>query len=98
MSQSQPCGKTMRTRRIFQIDWRQEILCWKPGNQILPPRNRDWSESDNGKRKNEPGIYPDTKTAIRWIVDGLMDFVECLHKESSSSVNQIALIGVVPSV
>ena len=81
MGQSQPRGETMRSRRIFQIDWRQESLRWKPGDQILSPRNRDWSESDNGKGKNEPGIDPDTKTTIRWIVDRSMDFVECLHEE-----------------
>ena len=66
---------------MFQIDWRQEILRWKPRDQILGPSNHDWSKSDNGKCKNEPGIHPDTKPTIRWIVDGLMGFVECLHKE-----------------
>ena len=81
MGQSQPCGETMRSRRIFQIDRRQESFRWKPGDQILSPRNRDWSQSDNGERKNEPGIYPNTKTAIRRIVDGSMDFVECLREE-----------------
>ena len=96
MGQSQPCGKTMRSRRIFQIDWRQESLRWKPSNQILSPRNRHWSESDNGKSKNKPRIYPDTKTAIRWIMDRSMDFVECLHEESGSGVNQVALIGRGP--
>ena len=79
MGQSQPSGEAMRSRRIFQIDWRQESLRWKPGDQILSPGNRDRSKNDNGKGKNEPRIYPDTKTAIRRIVDGLMDFVECLH-------------------
>jgi len=97
MGQPQPCWKTMRTRRIFQIDWRQESLRWKPGNQILSPRNRDWSESDNGKCKNEPRIDPDPKTAIRRIVDGLMDFVECSHKEMVPAVNQVPLLGMLPN-
>ena len=82
----------MRRGEIFQIDWRQGNLRWKTGDQILSPRNRDRSESDNGERKNEPGIYPDTKTAIRGIVDSSMDFVECLHEELDSSVNHFALI------
>jgi hypothetical protein len=82
----------------LQINWRQEILRWKPDNQILPPRNRDWSESDNGKCKNEPGIYPDTKTTIRRIADGLMDCVECLHKEMVPAVTQVPLIDVVSSI
>ena len=81
MGQSQPRGETMWSRRICQIDWRQESLRWKPGDQILPPGNRHRNESDNGKGKNKPGIYPDTKTAIRRIVDGSMNFVECLHEE-----------------
>jgi hypothetical protein len=94
MGQPQPPGETVRNWRTLQIDWRQESLRWKPGNQILSPRNRDWSESDNGKRKNEPGIYPDTKTAIQRIVDSLMDFVECRHKEMVSTVNQVPLLGI----
>lgn len=71
----------MRNRRIFKIDWRQQDLRWKPHDEILSPRNREWSESDNGKRKNEPGIDPDTKSAIRWIMSRAMDFIEGLHKE-----------------
>jgi hypothetical protein len=97
MGQPQPPGETVRNWRTLQIDWRQESLRWKPGNQILSPRNRDWSESDNGKRKNEPGIYPDTKTAIQRIVDSLMDFVECRHKEMVPTVNQVPLLGIVPN-
>jgi len=96
MGRSQPSGKTMRSWRIFQIDWRQKSFRWKPGDQILSPRNRDWSDSYNCEHKNEPGIYPDTKTAIRWIVDSAMDFVECLHEIMDSSVNQVALIGRAP--
>lgn len=71
----------MRTRRISQIDWRQKGLRWKPVDQILAPGNRKWSKSDNGKGKNKPEIYPNTKTSIRWIVDSSMDLVECLHEE-----------------
>jgi hypothetical protein len=44
------------------------------------PGNRHWNESDKGKGKEESGIDPDPKTAIRWIVDRLMDLVECLHE------------------
>jgi hypothetical protein len=81
MSQSQSCGETMRSGRIFQMDRRQESLHWKTGEQILSPRNRNRNESDNGKRQDEPGFYPNTKTTIRRIVDGSMDFVEGLHEE-----------------
>ena len=81
MGQSQPRGEAMRSRRMFQSDWCQESLGWKSGDQILSPRNRDWSKSDEGKGENEPGIHPDTKPTIRWIVDRLMGFVECLHAE-----------------
>ncbi len=93
MGQSKPGGETMRSGRIFQIDWRQVSLCWKSGDQILSPGNRHWNESDNGKGKDEPGIDPDPKTAIRWIVDRLMDLVECLHEGFGSGANQVALIG-----
>jgi len=81
MSQSQPSGETMRSWRIFQIDRRQESFRWKSGDQILSPGNCHWSQSDNGKGKKKPGIDPNTKPAIRWIVDSSMDFVECLHEE-----------------
>ena len=83
MSQSQPSGETMRSWRIFQIDRRQESFRWKSGDQILSPGNCHWSQSDNGKGKKKPGIDPNTKPAIRWIVDSSMDFVECLHEEWS---------------
>ena len=75
------------------MDWRQVSLCWKPGDQILSPGNCHWNESDNGKGPDEPGIDPDPKTAIRWIVDRLMDLVECLHEGSGANANQVALIG-----
>ena len=71
----------MRIRRICRIDWRQGSLRWKPGDQILSPGNRHWNESDNAEGNNKPGIHPDTKTAIRWIMDSSMHFVECLHKQ-----------------
>ncbi len=82
---------------MFQIDWRQEGLCWKPGDQILPPGKGHWNESDNGKSKDEPGINPDPKPAIRWIVDRLMDLVERLHEGCRSGANQVALIGRDPA-
>ena len=78
---------------MFLIDWWQESLRWKTGDQILSPGNRHWNESDNGEGKDEPGIDPDTKTAVRWIVDRLMDLVECLHEELVSGVSQAVLIG-----
>ena len=93
MGQSKPGREAMRNGRIFQIDWRQESLCWKPGDQKLSPGKRHWNESDNGKGQDEPGIDPDPKTAIRWIVDRLMDLVECLHEELVSGVSQAVLIG-----
>ena len=93
MGQSQPRGETMRGRRVFQIDRRQESFRWKAGDQILSPGDCHWNESDNGKGPNEPGIDPDPKTAIRWIVDRLMDLVECLHEGLGFDANQVALIG-----
>ena len=93
MGQSQPGGEAMRSGGIFLIDWWQESLRWKTGDQILSPGNRHWNESDNGKGQDEPGIDPDPKTAIRWIVDRLMDLVECLHEELVSGVSQAVLIG-----
>jgi hypothetical protein len=93
MGQSKPGWETMRNGRIFQMDWRQVSLCWKPGDQILSPGNRHGNESDNGKGQDEPGIDPDPKTAIRWIVDRPMDLVECLHEELVSGVSQAVLIG-----
>ena len=75
------------------MDWRQESLRWQPSGQVLSPGNCHWNESDNGKGKDEPGIDPDPKTAIRWIVDRLMDLVECLHEEWVSGVRQAVLIG-----
>src|SRR5664280_1317849 len=91
MSQSQPSGETVRVWWIFQIDRRQERFRWKPGDQILSPGNRHWSKSEDGKDKNEPRIYPNPETTVRWVVDRSMDFVECLHKESGSSVDQLFL-------
>ena len=79
------------------MDWRQVSLCWKSGDQILSPGNRHWNESEKGKGKEEPGIDPDPKTAIRWIVDRLMDLVECLHEGLRSGANQVALIGRDPA-
>ena len=93
MGQSKPGREAMRNGRIFQIDWRQVSLCWKSGDQKLSPGKRHWNESDNGKGPDEPGIDPDPKTAIRWIVDRLMDLVECLHEELVSGVSQAVLIG-----
>src|SRR5579859_5808169 len=90
MGQSKPGGETMRNGRIFQMNWRQVSLCWKPGDQILSPGNRHGNESDNGKGQDEPGTDPDPKTAIRWIVDRLMDLVECLHEELVSGVSQVS--------
>src|SRR5579864_5424519 len=81
MGQSQPGGEPMRGRRISQIDCRQKSLGWKPVDQIQAPGNRHRGKSDNGKGKNIPRIYPNTKTSIRWIVDSSMDFVECLHEK-----------------
>ena len=40
MGQPQPCGETLRRRRRFQIERRQESLRWKSGDQILSPRLR----------------------------------------------------------
>jgi hypothetical protein len=37
---------------------------------------KTWNESDNGKGKDEPGIDPVPKTAIRWILHRSMDLVE----------------------
>ena len=79
------------------MDRRQNSLYWKPGDQILSPGNRHWNESDNGEGKDEPEINPDPKTAIRWIVDRLMDLVECLHEGFGSDANQLALIGRDPA-
>jgi hypothetical protein len=93
MGQPKPDGETMRNGRVFQIDWRQVSLCWKSGDQILSPGNCHWNESDNGKGPDEPGIDADPKTAIWWIVDRLMDLVECLHEGLGSDANQVALIG-----
>jgi hypothetical protein len=93
MGQSKPGREAMRNGSVFQIDWRQEGLCWKPGDQILPPGKRHWNEGNNGKSEDEPGIDPDPKTAIRWTVDRLMDLVECLHEGLGSGANQVALIG-----
>src|SRR6185312_7473408 len=88
MSQSQPGGESTRTRRMFQIDWRQERFRGKPVDQILPPGNQHGGQSENGKSKDKPGVYPNPETAIRWIVDRSMNFVKCLHKQSASGVNQ----------
>ena len=87
----------MRNGRVCQIDWRQVSLCWKSCDQILSPGNRHWNESHNGKGRDEPGINPNPKTAIRWIVDRLMDLVECLHEGFGSGANQVALIGRDPA-
>jgi hypothetical protein len=81
VGQSQPRGKTVWTWRICRIDCRQECLRWKPDAQILYPCNRDRGENDDRRREDEPMIYPDTKTPIRRIVDGLMSCVESLHDE-----------------
>ena len=97
MGQSEPGREAVRNGRIVQIDWRQVSLGWKPGDQILSPGNRHRSQSDKGKGKEEPGIDPDTKTAIRWIVYRLMDLVECLHDGFRSGANQVALIGRDPA-
>src|SRR6185437_6722638 len=80
MGQSQPARETVRMRRICQTDWRQERFRGKPEDQILPPGNHHGSQSDNGKSKNKPGVYPDPETAIRRVVDRAMSFVKCLHK------------------
>lgn len=87
----------MRNGRVFQIDWRQVSLCWKSDDQILSPGNCHWNENDYSKGQDEPGIDPDPKTAIRWIVDRLMDLVECLHEGFGSGANQVALIGRDPA-
>ena len=55
--------------------------------------NCDWNERDSGQGKDEPEIDPDPRTAIRWIVNSSMDFVECLPEESVSGVSQAVLIG-----
>ncbi len=81
MSQPQPGREPMRNRRRCRIDCRQGSLRWQPGDQILSPCNRHWKESDHSERNNKPGIHPDAKTAIRWIVDSSMALVECLHKQ-----------------
>jgi hypothetical protein len=87
----------MRNGRKFQIDWRQVSLCWKSCDQILSPGDCHWNEGDKGKGKEEPGIDPNPKTAIRWIVDRLMDLVECLHDGFKSGANQVPLIGRDPA-
>ena len=79
------------------MDWRQVSLCWKSCDQILSPGNCHWNESNNGKGPDEPRIDPDPKTAIRWIVDRLMDLVECLHEELVCGVSQAVLIGRDPA-
>ena len=75
------------------MERRQVSLCWKSGEKILSPGYCHWNESDDGKGPDEPGIDPDPKTAIRWIVDRMMDLVECLHEELVTGVSQAVLIG-----
>ncbi len=93
VGQSEPRGKTVRNRRLCRIDRRQEGLRWKPDAQVLHPRNRDRGENDNRKRQNEPMIYPDTKTPIRRIVDGLVELWSnaCMKKVFMSLASGIMI-------
>src|ERR1041384_264831 len=79
MSHPQPCGKTMWTRRMFQIYWRQERFRGKSEDQILTPGNRHRHQRDKRKSKNEPRVHPDPETVIRRIMDCSVSVIEVLH-------------------